>query len=61
MVEFLDSVTLDKLVQDQLGKGVMVEDKPTLKRAIAPMPVSKPVRANTPNSVFALGNIFSKT
>ena len=60
MVEFLDSVTLDKLVQDQLGKGVMVEDKPTLKRAISPMPVSKPVRANTPNSVFALGNAFAK-
>jgi hypothetical protein len=28
MVEFLDSVTLQKLVDDQLAKGVQIEDKP---------------------------------
>mgnify|MGYP003385434452 CR=1 FL=1 len=61
MVEFLDSVTLQKLVEDQLAKGLTVEDKPSMKRAISAMPVVKPVRINGPNSVFALGNAFSKT
>jgi Rrf2 family iron-sulfur cluster assembly transcriptional regulator len=61
MVEFLESVTLQKLVDDQLAKGLQIEDKPTLKRAISSMPVVKPIRMNVPNSVFALGNAFSKT
>ena len=61
MVEFLDSVSLQKLVDDQLAKGLQVEDKPTLKRAISSLPVVKPVRINAPNSVFALGNVFNKT
>jgi len=60
MVEFLDSVTLQKLVDNQLARNPQVEDKPTLKRAISNMPVVKPMRANVPNSVFALGNSFSK-
>jgi Rrf2 family iron-sulfur cluster assembly transcriptional regulator len=58
MVEFLDSVTLQKLVDDQLAKGLVVEDKPAIKRAISVSPVVKPVRVNAPNSVFALGNAF---
>jgi len=60
MVEFLDSVTLQKLVDEQLAKGLQVEDKPSVKRAISAMPVSRPMRLNIPNSVFALGNAFSK-
>ena len=60
MVEYLDSVTLQKLVDDQLAKGLSIEDKPSLKRAISAMPTSKPIRINAPNSVFALGNAFSK-
>ena len=60
MVEFLDSVNLQKLVDDQIAKGVEIENKPTLKRAISPMPVVKPIRVNAPNSVFALGNAFAK-
>jgi Rrf2 family iron-sulfur cluster assembly transcriptional regulator len=61
MVEFLDSVSLQKLVDDQLAKGLNVQDTPSVKRAIAPMPVSHPIRVNAPNSVFALGNAFSKS
>ena len=61
MVEFLDSVTLQKLVDDQIAKGVEIENKPTLKRAIQPMPVVKPIRVNAPNSVFALGNTLAKS
>lgn len=60
MVEFLDSVTLEQLVQEQLDKGVRIEDKPVMKRAISSMPVVKPIRVNAPNSVFALGNAFAK-
>jgi Rrf2 family transcriptional regulator, iron-sulfur cluster assembly transcription factor len=60
MVEFLDSVSLQKLVDEQLAKGVQIEDKPSTKRAISAMPVSKPIRINAPNSVFALGAMFSK-
>ena len=60
MVEFLNSVTLQKLVDDQLAKGLQVEEKPSIKRAISAIPVSPPVRINAPNSVCALGNAFSK-
>jgi Rrf2 family transcriptional regulator, iron-sulfur cluster assembly transcription factor len=60
MVEFLNSVTLQKLVDDQLAKGLQVEDKPSVKRAISAMPTTRPIRINAPNSVFALGNAFSK-
>ncbi len=61
MVEFLDSVTLQKLVEDQIAKGVQIEEKPTVKRAISSMPVVKPIRVNAPNSVFALGNTYAKS
>jgi Rrf2 family iron-sulfur cluster assembly transcriptional regulator len=61
MVEFLDSVSLQKLVDDQLAKGLVVESKPNIKRAISPMPVVKPIRVNAPNSVFDLGNMFAKS
>lgn len=60
MVEFLDSVSLQKLVDEQVAKGVRVEAKPLVKRAIASAPVSKPVAVNAPNSVFALGGVFAK-
>jgi Rrf2 family iron-sulfur cluster assembly transcriptional regulator len=60
MVEFLDSITLQKLVEDQVAKGVQIEDKPATKRAISSAPVVKPIRVNAPNSVFALGNSFAK-
>jgi Rrf2 family iron-sulfur cluster assembly transcriptional regulator len=60
MVDFLDSVTLQKLVDEQLAKGVVVESVPTIKRAISTAPVVKPIRVNAPNSVFALGAVASK-
>ena len=60
MIDFLSSVSLQKLVDDQLAKGLQVEDKPMHKRAISAMPVVKPIRVNAPNSVFALGNVFVK-
>lgn len=61
MVEFLDSVSLQKLVDEQLAKGLVVENSPMVKKAIFTQPMVKPIRVNAPNSVFALGNAFSKS
>ncbi len=61
VVEFLDSITLQKLVDDQLAKGVVVEKTSLVKKAIFTSPMAKPMRVNAPNSVFALGNVFLKT
>jgi len=61
MVEFLDSVSLQKLVDDQISKGVVIEARPSLKRAISSVPVVKPIRVTGPNSVFDLGNALAKS
>ena len=58
MIEFLDSVSLKKLVDEQLAKGVSIEEHP-VKRAISTQPVVKPIKITAPNSVFALGAAFS--
>ena len=60
MLEFLESVTLQKLVEDQHAKGIEIEGKPATKRAISSAPVVKPIRINAPNSVFALGGLTTK-
>ena len=59
MIEFLDSVSLKKLVDEQIAKGVSIEEHP-VKRAISSQPVVKPIKVTAPNSVFALGNAFTK-
>ncbi len=60
MVDFLDSITLQKLVDDQLAKGVVVEQPTSVKRTMAANPALKPIRATGPNSVFALGTAAAK-
>jgi Rrf2 family iron-sulfur cluster assembly transcriptional regulator len=61
MVEFLSSVSLQKLVDEQLAKGFQPDAKPsTSKKGVAVQPVAKPVRVTAPNSVFALGS-FAKS
>jgi Rrf2 family iron-sulfur cluster assembly transcriptional regulator len=59
MIEYLDSISLRKLVDDQLAKGIEIEAAP-IKRAISSQPVLKPIRVTAPNSVFALGGSLSK-
>ena len=59
MIEYLSSISLKKLVDDQLAKGVSIQDTP-LKRAISPQPVVRPIKVNAPNSVFALGSAMAK-
>ena len=60
MVEFLSSITLQKLIDEQFAKGVVIETTPQIRRAISPIPVVKPIRVNAPNSVFALGASLAK-
>jgi Rrf2 family iron-sulfur cluster assembly transcriptional regulator len=59
MIEYLDSISLQRLVDEQLAKGVSIDAVP-IKRAISTVPVVKPIKVTAPNSVFALGNAFSK-
>jgi Rrf2 family iron-sulfur cluster assembly transcriptional regulator len=61
MVEFLDSVSLQKLVDDQISKGVSINDKPAGKRSMTTVPLPKPMKVNAPNSVFALGASLNKS
>ncbi len=56
-VEFLDSVTLQSLVDDQIAKGVEVDAAPARKRLFARPATPKPLKITAPNSVFALGRI----
>jgi Rrf2 family transcriptional regulator, iron-sulfur cluster assembly transcription factor len=59
MIEYLASISLQKLVDDQLAKGISVQEQP-VKRAISSRPVLKPIKITAPNSVFALGAAYSK-
>ncbi len=59
MLEYLNSISLKSLVDDQLARGVSVEDAP-VKRAISSQPVVKPIKITAPNSVFALGSALMK-
>lgn len=54
MVEFLDSVTLKAMVEQNIAHGVTVDDMPIVRKAVAPMPVAKPPKVKAPNSVFNL-------
>ena len=59
MIEYLNSVSLRNLVDEQLAKGISIEAH-HVKRAISTQPVVKPIKITAPNSVFALGSVFSK-
>lgn len=55
MIDFLSSISLKNLVDEQLVKGISIVESP-VKRAISSAPVVKPIRVTAPNSVFALGD-----
>jgi Rrf2 family transcriptional regulator, iron-sulfur cluster assembly transcription factor len=57
MLDFLSGISLQKLVDDQIAAGFVLEHTPMVRRAISAQPVIKPVRVNAPNSVFALGSM----
>ena len=60
MIEFLSSVTLENLVNEQIAKGFSMTEQAPMKRAISSVPVVKPIRVTGPNSVFALGAALAK-
>jgi Rrf2 family iron-sulfur cluster assembly transcriptional regulator len=55
MVEFLDSVTLRKLADDQIAQGVRLREREPAAKVQPPIRPVKPTRPNAPNSVFELG------
>ena len=61
MLEFLESVTLQSLVNDQHANGIEVqEQRGKTKRPLGSLSAVKPIRVTAPNSVFALGSLASK-
>ena len=58
--DYLDSVTLQSMMDEQLAKGIEIESRPMLRKAISSSPVMKPVKTNAPNSIFALGSVLNK-
>jgi Rrf2 family iron-sulfur cluster assembly transcriptional regulator len=61
MASFMASVSLQKLVDDQVAKGVKVEPVTPVKSGVLPRPAHKPLKINAPNSVFALASAFNKS
>jgi Rrf2 family transcriptional regulator, iron-sulfur cluster assembly transcription factor len=57
-VEFLESITLQSLVDEQIARGVAAE-RPG-RRVPVPTARVKPTPVNAPNSVFALGSMLAK-
>ena len=60
VMEYLQSVTLQDLVAEQLAKGVVpdaVAAPATTKPKLTPKPRPLMARVGVPNSVFALGSI----
>lgn len=59
VMEYLQSVTLQDLVAQQLEKGVVADEAPAVaaKPKLAPKPRPLMARVGVPNSVFALGSI----
>jgi Rrf2 family iron-sulfur cluster assembly transcriptional regulator len=60
VMEFLGSVTLQSLVDDQLAKGVRVDEEPVRKKEPALRPTASLRHVNAPNSVFAWNGVFAK-
>jgi Rrf2 family iron-sulfur cluster assembly transcriptional regulator len=61
-VEFLQSITLQSLIDEQKAKGVPFQSAkaPVRKRVLNAEP-QKPQLPNVPNSVFALGSMVTKS
>ena len=56
-VEFLESITLQSLVDEQISKGVTAARKASVP--VVPGRVKSPP-VNAPNSVFAMGALLAK-
>ena len=57
VVEFLDSINLQALAEEQLAAGVLIQEKPVAKRLAPAAPRRFTPPRDVPNSVFALGTL----
>jgi Rrf2 family iron-sulfur cluster assembly transcriptional regulator len=55
MADYMQSITLRRLVMEQLAKGFRVEERQSPNRGVFKKPKNELVRPSVPNSVFALG------
>jgi Rrf2 family iron-sulfur cluster assembly transcriptional regulator len=55
IVDYMQSITLQKLVSDQQAKGVAIEERRPVKPGVFKKPQPEALHAKAPNSVFALG------
>jgi Rrf2 family transcriptional regulator, iron-sulfur cluster assembly transcription factor len=63
MIEYLDSINLLHLVNDQLAQGISVDTHDVMHHSTAAsrtVTMFQPVQTNAPNSIFSLGCSFSK-
>jgi Rrf2 family iron-sulfur cluster assembly transcriptional regulator len=59
MMEHLQSITLRHLVDEQLAKGVRIEERPAIPRGVFAQRKPKPLKLMAPNSVFALAGTLA--
>jgi Rrf2 family transcriptional regulator, iron-sulfur cluster assembly transcription factor len=57
MSEYLQSITLQHLADEQRARGVQIERRPATQRGVFALP--KPERTRAPNSVFALASALA--
>ncbi len=58
VVTYLKTVTLDSLAAEQKAKGFQVEERKTAQKGVYQKPRPPVARPGTPNSVFALGQVW---
>ena len=58
LLQYMATITLESLLQDQQASGVVVEARAPRRAAPALSQPAKPVRSLAPNSVFAFGRSF---
>ena len=58
MTQYLQTITLRSLADEQIAKGVAIDDAPA-RVAQGVKPKATPMKVNAPNSVFALGKMFA--
>lgn len=55
IVDYMQSITLQKLTDDQRAKGVPTSERRPVKPGVFKRPQAEPFATRAPNSVFALG------
>lgn len=56
MIEHMQTITLQRLCEEQHAKGVQIEKRPAKQRGIFAKRKPEPVKTTAPNSVFALAS-----